>query len=361
MSTLFGTTPDYRRLLTALQREVPDRVPFFEAYADPYVQLAVLGDWPQRDMLPQGGNALLDAHIRAAYYLGYDCVTADVLFPFPGVQRHDTVDPSGTRRNFLDVEHVPITSWADFERYPWPAPERADFSALDYLAALLPDGMQILAALGGGALEWSMWMMGPERFCTMLYDDPALVEAVISHVGTRQAAVCAAVAGHPAVCAIVNGDDWGFRTQTFLAPADMRRLIFPEVKRLVEVTHAQGKPFILHSCGNLTAVMDGLIDEVGIDGKHSFEENVTPVTEAKARWGDRLALCGGIDIDMLCRADDETLRGYVRRVLDRCAPGGGFLLGSGNSIPNFIPPRAVRIMLEEGARWESDRNAPALF
>lgn len=349
MPTLFGTTPDYTRLLTVLRRGVPDRVPFIELYADPYVQLAAMADCPQTEPLPQGGNAFHDAHIRAQYYLGYDYLCADVPYAFSGLRRHDTIDPSGTRRNFLDVEHVPITSRADFDRYVWPTLEQVDFSALDYYAAHLPEGMQVMACLGGGPLEWGMHMMGPELYCTMVYDDPELIDELTALISEHQAAVCAAAASHPAVFAVATGDDWGFRTQTFLSPARMQALIFPAVKRLVDITHAHGKPFIFHSCGNLTEVMDGLIDAVGIDGKHSFEEAVTPVAEAKRRWGSRVALMGGIDIDILTRADEPTLRAYVRGVLQACAPSGGYALGSGNSIPNFIPPRSLRIMLEEGA------------
>lgn len=351
MPTLFGGTPDYRRLLAVLRREVTDRVPFVELYADPYVGLAALGDWPQTDPLPQGGNAFLDAHIRAQYYLGYDYLVADIPYSFPGLLRHDTLDPAGTKRNFIDVEHVPIPDRLAFARYLWPTPDMVDFSALDYLAAHLPDGMRVMACLGGGPLETAMWMMGPERFCTTIYDDPALVEAILNCLSDLMAATAATVASHPAVCAVACGDDWGFRTQTFLSPPLMRRAVFPHLKRMVDAAHAHDKPFIFHSCGNLEAIMDALLADVGIDGKHSYEEVVTPVAEAQARWGDRVAILGGIDIDILTRGDAATLRAYVRRVLDTCAPHGGYALGSGNSIPNFIPPAHLRIMLEEGARW----------
>lgn len=351
MPTLFGTTPDYARLLTALRRGVPDRVPFIELYADPYVQLAALDGWPQDDALPQGGNDFLDAAIRGQYYLGYDVLTVDVNYAFSGMRRHDTIDPSGTRRNFLDIEHAPIKTRADFERYVWPTLDQVDFAPLDYMTAHCPEGMGVMACLGGGPLEWGMHMMGPEIYCTMVYDDPELIEELTLRIATHQAEVCAAAASHPAVVVVATGDDWGFRTQTFLSPARMRALIFPAVKRMADITHAHGKPFILHSCGNLSEVMDGLIDEVGIDGKHSFEQAVMPMAEVKQRWGSRVALMGGIDVDILTRGDEPTLRAHVREVLTACAPSGGYALGSGNSIPNFIPPQNLRMMLEEGARF----------
>lgn len=55
---------------------------------------------------------------------------------------------------------------------------------------------------------------------------------------------------------------------------------------------------IIHSCGYLDQVMDDLVDDVRIDARHSYEEVILPVTEAKRRYGDRVAILGGIDMDL---------------------------------------------------------------
>ena len=62
------------------------------------------------------------------------------------------------------------------------------------------------------------------------------------------------------------GDEMGYKTGTMFSPAFLRTHVFPWQKKLVEVAHAQGKPFVLHSCGNLTEIMWELIHEVRIDG-----------------------------------------------------------------------------------------------
>ena len=77
--------------------------------------------------------------------------------------------------------------------------------------------------------------------------------------------------------------------------------------------HQAGKPFLLHSCGQLEKIMDDLIDDVKIDAKHSFEDVIMPVTEAKRRWGDRVALLGGVDVDYLCRHSPEEIMEYTKR------------------------------------------------
>ena len=119
----------------------------------------------------------------------------------------------------------------------------------------------------------------------------------------------------------------------------------------MEIVHAHNKPFLLHSCGNLARIMDDLIDDVGIDAKHSFEDVIMPVAEAKRRWGDRVAILGGVDMDYLCRHSEEEVRSYTRDVIEACAPGGGYALGTGNTIANFIPIRNFVAMLLEGARY----------
>ena len=117
------------------------------------------------------------------------------------------------------------------------------------------------------------------------------------------ATIFATTAEMPGVGAMCLGDDMGFKTATMISPTDLRRYVFPWQRKLAQIAHAHDMPFLLHSCGNLEAIMDDLIDDVGIDAKHSFEDIILPVTEAKKLYGDRIALLGGIDVDVLCRVN----------------------------------------------------------
>ena len=90
------------------------------------------------------------------------------------------------------------------------------------------------------------------------------------------------------------------------------------------------------------------MDDVKIDGKHSFEDTIEDVREAKRTYGRRIALLGGIDVDFLCRADEDAIRRRVRDTLDVCQPGGGYGLGTGNSVANYIPLDNYLTMVDEG-------------
>jgi uroporphyrinogen decarboxylase len=104
----------------------------------------------------------------------------------------------------------------------------------------------------------------------------------------------------------------------------------------VDAIHKAGKPAILHSCGCLEDVMPDIIEDMGYDAKHSFEDVICPIEEAYRRWGGRIALLGGIDVDFLCRAPAADVRQRSRAMLAMAAARGGYALGTGNSVPLYI-------------------------
>jgi uroporphyrinogen decarboxylase len=143
----------------------------------------------------------------------------------------------------------------------------------------------------------------------------------------------------------------GFRGGPLISPDDLREFVLPGHKLMAELSHRAGRPYLLHSCGNLDLIMEDLITEVGIDARHSFEDTIEDVVTAKRRYGDRIAILGGIDVDFLCRSSEQDIRSRVRTTLDECLPGGGYCLGSGNSIANYIPVDNYLAMLDEGRKY----------
>ena len=103
------------------------------------------------------------------------------------------------------------------------------------------------------------------------------------------------------------------------------------------------------------ALMDDLLDDVRIDAKHSFEDKILPVEEAYRRWGDRIALMGGVDMDLLGRGTEDEVRRRTRQILEVCAARGtGYGLGSGNTAANYVPRQNYFAMLDEGRRWNRE-------
>ena len=97
--------------------------------------------------------------------------------------------------------------------------------------------------------------------------------------------------------------------------------------------------------------MKDLIEDVRIDALHSFEDTIVSVIDMKEQYGDRLSVLGGIDVDFLCRSSTEQVRERVRRTLEACMAGGGYCLGTGNSVTNYIPLDNYLAMLDQGRRY----------
>ncbi|UCB45384.1 MAG: hypothetical protein JSV25_14420 [Spirochaetota bacterium] len=246
-----------------------------------------------------------------------------------------------------------IQSWDDFERFPWNrAREMLSYYGehLQFMSKNLPDGMKIAAqaALYEPVMEW---LLGYEGLFYGAHDQPDLVEAVFNIYGQLiydSYVIAASVEG---VGVIWHGDDLGYKTATLLSPELLRKWVFPWFKKFGEIAHKNNKPFWYHCCGNKYEIMEDLIEDVQIDALHAFEDTCSPIIDYKNKYGQRIGLIGGIDIDKLTRLNEEALRNYVREVLDTCMPGGRYIFGSGNSICNFVPVENYLIMLDEGSKW----------
>ncbi len=348
--------PDFDRLLKVLRREgTPDRVPFIELFADPEIITAVLDETPIPRTAARGSReihrAFLQQRIRFCQKVGFDYVYAGtgIGLSIERLQAEDTAELTRVKRAWANESDGVIRSMADYDAYPWPDPSAIDYFELEYVAEHLPEGMQIMATTTG-VLENVMWLMGYAPFAIALYEDPELVEALFQRIGDLMAAAYRGICDHPSVGAVFIGDDMGHRSGTMIHPDHLRQYVFPRQKKLVEIAHAHGLPFLLHACGDLRVVMDDLIDDVGIDAKHSFEDTYLPVVEAKKLYGDRVALLGGVDVDFMVRSSEDDVRAYTRRVLEACMPGGGYAMGTGNSVANYIPVRNYLAMLDETMR-----------
>lgn len=351
-------TPDWEGLLRCIRREgTPDRVHFIELFLDREVQEAIaerFGIWD--DIPADDPHADLMRTVAIQRFLGYDTVrqgVAGAAFAFETTTAADTAGlPRAAGREFVNEHTGPIGSWEDFERFPWPTAADLSTDTLEWYEQNLPDDMCVIGS-GGFAhfAEHLVWLFGYESLCYALFEQRDLVEAVRDRLIELNQIIADRLLQFDRVRMLWGSDDMGFRSGTLISPDDTRALFLPGHKLMAEKAHAAGRPYLLHSCGNLEAIMPDLLDDVKIDGRHSFEDAIEPVTEAKRKYGDRVALLGGVDMDFLCRSDEEAIRRRVRDILDTCQPGGGYCLGTGNSVANYIPLDHYLAMLDEGRRY----------
>ncbi|MFZ8850821.1 uroporphyrinogen decarboxylase family protein [Fervidibacter sp.] len=147
--------------------------------------------------------------------------------------------------------------------------------------------------------------------------------------------------------AVFPGDDMGFRSGTLVSPEALRKYCLPWHKKWAEMAHKRGLPYFLHSCGNVLAIMDDLINDVGIEGKHSFEDAIITAEEFQRLYSDRIAVLGGVDLNILSAATPEKVRQRTRQLIETCGAKSRFAIGSGNSIPTYVPVENYLAMIDE--------------
>ena len=70
------------------------------------------------------------------------------------------------------------------------------------------------------------------------------------------------------------------------------------------------------------------------------------IDTVKEEWGDRLCLVGNVSVHSLAARSVEDVEREVMHLIDRIAPGGGFILASGNSLASYCKPENVRAMID---------------
>ncbi|MFI3326601.1 MAG: uroporphyrinogen decarboxylase family protein [Clostridia bacterium] len=277
--------------------------------------------------------------VNAFYNAGYVHATtwgANFSFPKRNHERKESVSLNDCSS---------ITDRESFESFKWIDPNTCDYSRLEKISPFLPGKMKLLITGPSGVLENVTALVGYDNMCYMLYEDPELLKDIFDKVGSSLYDYYRNCLEYDTVGAIVVNDDWGFNTQTFLSAAHLREYVFPWHKKIVELAHAKGKCAILHSCGNLETVFEDIITDMKFDGKHSFEDKILSVEDSFEKYGNRIAILGGLDIDFFIRATTDEVTQRAEKLVRLTTEKGGYALGTGNSLCSYIPEEKVVALL----------------
>jgi len=354
--------PDFGKLVRVLAgEEEAAKVHQVELVIDEEILRAIQQRYLDRPWIPSTDDTkeeYLKQIIHLHYLLGYDFVVQGVWRtvwqnhpPLLAPSAEDTAgELSREKREWANEGHGIITSRETLDAFPWEE-IAVDYSPYEIAAKHLPPGMKI--AVSSACFEHVLEnLLGYEGLFYLMYDDPDLVAEIFVRWGQKVYDYYESVVGMDAVGAIFHADDLGFKTSIMLGPDYLREHVFPWFKKYAELAHRHGKPYWYHCCGNVygTGVMEDFLEDVRIDGFHSFEKAIIAPGEFKDRYGDRVAMMGGVDMDNLTRMEEGDLRRYIRDILETCMPRR-FALGSGNTVANYVPVENYVIMLDEARRW----------
>jgi uroporphyrinogen decarboxylase len=243
--------------------------------------------------------------------------------------------------------YAPLVEGADLGKYPWPDP--SDPHLLDGAAKTLAQdhGRHFIAPNFGMCLFERAWSL--RGFDSMLMDmleNPAWVEELLDRIVEIQIAVAARFVGL-GVDGGYFGDDYGAQRGMLFSPKVWRHLIKPRLARLFAVFREAGLPVILHSDGDIWAILPDLAD-IGLTCLNPVQPEVLEHERLCRDFGKHLSFYGGISTQTVMPG------GTPAQVKEACAlcvrqlapQGTGLVLGPSHRMQSDIPVENVAALLQ---------------
>ena len=331
----------HERYLRVFNHENPDRLPRHDS---PWG--STVARW-QKEGLPPG--------IGPHEFFGWDNIAGishdnSPRFPVGTVEETDefyvhTTPWGATMRNwrhrggvpeFLDFRIKDRDSWAAAKERMTPTDDRVDWA---HLEAQYPtwqaSGAWIVAGAWFGYDVFASWHVGYDRFLIALADDPDWCKDMIETALELNIAMLEMIweRGYK-FDAVQWPDDMGYRNGLFFSVDTYRRVVKPAQKRMIDWCHDRGVKTMLHSCGNIMALIPELV-EIGLDALNPLEQKAgMDVFALKGAWGEKLVLEGGIDVRNM--SDGAAIEEEIRTKLPVLKENGGYIFHSDHSVPETV-------------------------
>lgn len=324
------------RVLSVLERGMPDRVPHFEWMVDGRVRKA---------LQPEARNTL-------EFYdmMGWDAVVVDTIYKKEkvGVKRWRSewgfVIQETPEEHGIEVES-PIKTLDDLECYTPPEPRKPErFTAIEEAIARYDDRKAVVVHLND-VFSLPRYLMGMQDLLMAIVTEPELVKGLVKLSVDHNLALAEEVAVR-GVKIIYTGDDFAYNKGPLMSPKHFKESFYPGFKRVIQGFKDLGLYVIKHTDGNIWPIIDLIVD-AGIDCLDPIDpQGGMDLAEVKAKYGDQIALKGNVDCAHLLSFGtvDEVVTA-TKEALEQGMPGGGFILSSSNSIHSAVKPENYAAMV----------------
>jgi len=350
-----GRSDSECRVRAALSFETPDRVPRYDTFWPEFTEAWRRQKGLSADVTPQDYYGI-DLHVAVADETPWP--TRVGLLSQDG---EDVVSRDGWGR----VTRTAAGAYFS-ETLEVALPDKARLDSLEFDSPLLPSRYKaFLAAVAehrprravfaktGGPFLRSSYIRGEVQFLMDLAEDEAfaraLAERVADHIGA--VGVESLRLARDDLCGIWIYDDVASNEGPMMSPRTYERVFLPVMSRMVAAYKEAGADYVIfHSDGNILALLDMLI-EAGVDAIQPVEPKAgMDLPAIRERYGDRLALIGGLDnAFVLPSGDRERIAADLKRVLS-AGKEGGLIVGS-HSIGDDISVEAYDYLHELEEQW----------
>ena len=362
-----------RRVLSALDHRIPDRVPIdlggnqTGIHKDAYRNVTRHLGFPDEieimdavQQLARPSERLLERfHVDTRYISAGPASTwkgGIVKVERGGRVWHDLTDEFGIRWSmpddqplYMDITLHPLAEATvrEVADYPWPkGDDPSRFAGLRERARRLrrDTPYAVVSGISGVIYETCWYLRGLEQWFCDLLTDPEFCEAMLDQTlkfWLDWFRLFLDEAGD-IVDVIMIGDDLAGQDGPLFNPATYRRLVKPRHRRLVDFLRSRTKAKIwYHTCGSCAALIPDLLEN-GIHILNPVQLSARDMDpfDLKRRFGRDLVFWGGgCDVQrVLPRGTLAEVEANVRRNLEAFKPGGGYVFNSVHNIQGDVRP-----------------------
>jgi uroporphyrinogen decarboxylase len=355
-----------QRLLTALQREIPDCLPATTHHVLQYFRDRYMGGMTNDEVFAHFG---LDPIVWIVPHRPNPAAGEyrDPLQPAPGFMeshriatdnwriyaedvpgqayvttRYRFVTPKGTLTmttqanehttwviEYLVKEKRDIDLIAEFVTAPKCDVDEVNRVADAYGESALVRGHICCFDIHGQPGTWqdACCIVGTQRMIMETYDDPAWVHELLAILNQRKQTFIRSLKGAAYDVLELGGGD---ASTTVISPRLFEKFVAPYDSGLIALAHEAGQRIVYHTCGGMMPILEQIAG-MGPDAMETF----TPVdmggdvnlAEAKRRIGDKVCMIGGFDqFHFFSGCTPEQTRAEVRRCFEAAGEGGGYIL-----------------------------------
>jgi uroporphyrinogen decarboxylase len=136
-------------------------------------------------------------------------------------------------------------------------------------------------------------------------------------------------------------DDYGSQNGMIMSPALWKKLIKPRLAKIYAVYKNAGIPVIHHSCGNITDIIEDLI-EIGMDVLNPVQPKAMDVKQLSERFGTRLTFFGGVcNQEIIPYRTREEIDSNVKYLVETLGKHGRYIIAPSNGIGPDAPLQNV--------------------
>lgn len=249
-----------------------------------------------------------------------------------------------------------LESWDRFEEFAAKLPKPESYAKLDAVITNLKkareEGRYIQLSWWNLFFEQDWVLRGMEDLMIDFYINPQMIHRLHALLADYYCSIIAYVDDRVKLDGFFASDDLGHQSGPMFSPEVFHELFYPYYCQVGTLCSERDIDFWLHSCGDVTLLLEDLID-AGVNVIHPIQKHTMDEKTIAKEYGHRITFLAGIDVQhSLQEKDPQGVRQEVRFLIDTFdRPEGGMCIGAGNGIVGGTPLENIEAFLEEAYEY----------